>query len=50
MLVAWLITPGIRIVPGAIDNADDLRPALKRAVGQVKKGMPALVDAVTQHR
>jgi len=35
---------------GPIDNADDLRPALKRAVGQVKKGMPALVDAVTLHR
>ena len=31
-------------------NADDLRPALERAKSQVKKGMPALVDAVTQHR
>jgi hypothetical protein len=33
-----------------IENADDLQPALKRAVAQVKKGMPALVDMVTQHR
>ncbi|HJU17773.1 MAG TPA: thiamine pyrophosphate-binding protein [Stellaceae bacterium] len=35
---------------GPIDNADDLQPALKRAIAQVKKGKPALVDAVTQHR
>jgi hypothetical protein len=34
---------------GPIENADDLQPALKRAVAQVK-GKPALVDAVTQHR
>ena len=35
---------------GPIDNADDLQPALQRAVAQVKKGKPALVDAMTQHR
>ena len=35
---------------GPIDNADDLQPVLERAVAQVKKGKPALVDAVTQHR
>jgi acetolactate synthase-1/2/3 large subunit len=35
---------------GPIENADDLQPALKRAIAQVMKGTPALVDAVTQHR
>ena len=35
---------------GPIENADDLQPALQRAVAQVKNGKPALVDAVTQHR
>ena len=35
---------------GPIENADDLQPALQRAVAQVKSGKPALVDAVTQHR
>src|SRR6516162_885102 len=35
---------------GPIENADDLQPALERAVAQVKTGKPALVDAVTQHR
>jgi acetolactate synthase I/II/III large subunit len=35
---------------GPIENADDLQPALERAVAQVKNGVPALVDAVTQHR
>src|SRR5580704_17901245 len=35
---------------GPIENADDLQPALERAVAQVKNGKPALVDAVTQHR
>jgi acetolactate synthase I/II/III large subunit len=32
---------------GPIENADDLQPALERAVAQVKNGKPALVDAVT---
>ena len=35
---------------GPIDNPKDLGPALKRAIAQVKKGQPALVDAVTQGR
>ena len=35
---------------GPIENANDLQPALARAVAQVKTGKPALVDAVTQHR
>ena len=35
---------------GPIENAEDLQPALQRAVAQVKTGKPALVDAVTQHR
>jgi acetolactate synthase I/II/III large subunit len=35
---------------GPIENADDLRPALQRAVAEVKNGKPALIDAVTQHR
>jgi acetolactate synthase-1/2/3 large subunit len=34
---------------GSIENADDLQPAFKRAVAQIKNGKPALVDAVTQH-
>jgi acetolactate synthase I/II/III large subunit len=35
---------------GPIENADDLQPALQRAVAHVKSGEPALVDAVTRHR
>ena len=35
---------------GSIENPDDLQPTLKRAVARIKKDMPALVDAVTQHR
>ena len=35
---------------GPIENGDDVRSALERAVVQVKRGKPALVDAVTQHR
>ena len=35
---------------GPIENADDLRAVLERAIAQVKTGKPALVDAVTQHR
>ncbi len=33
---------------GPFENAEELKPALKRAIAQVKKGKPALVDAVTQ--
>jgi acetolactate synthase-1/2/3 large subunit len=32
---------------GPIESADDLQPALERAVAQVKTAKPALVDAVT---
>ena len=35
---------------GPINNANDLGPALKRALDVVKKGEPALVDVVTQPR
>jgi thiamine pyrophosphate-dependent acetolactate synthase large subunit-like protein len=35
---------------GPITNPNDLGPALKRAVAQVKAGGPALVDVVTQPR
>ena len=35
---------------GPIENADDLRPALDRAIEQVKQGKPALVDTITQRR
>jgi thiamine pyrophosphate-dependent acetolactate synthase large subunit-like protein len=35
---------------GPITNPNDLGPALKRAVAVVKRGEPALVDAVTQPR
>ena len=35
---------------GPIDNPKDVRPALERALAQVKKGRLALVDTVTQHR
>jgi thiamine pyrophosphate-dependent acetolactate synthase large subunit-like protein len=35
---------------GAIENPNDLGPALKRAIAVVKKGEPALVDVVTQPR
>ena len=34
----------------AIDNPKDVRPALKRALAEVKKGRLALVDTITQHR
>ncbi|MEA2985145.1 MAG: acetolactate synthase large subunit, partial [Alphaproteobacteria bacterium] len=33
-----------------IDNPKDIRPALERAIAEVKKGRVALVDTVTQHR
>jgi acetolactate synthase I/II/III large subunit len=35
---------------GPIERPDDIRPALLRALEQVKNGRPALVDVVTQHR
>jgi hypothetical protein len=35
---------------GPFENADDLKPALKRAIQQVKKGTPVLVDAVCDRR
>jgi acetolactate synthase I/II/III large subunit len=35
---------------GPIDRPEDVRPALLRALAEVKKGRPALVDTITQHR
>jgi acetolactate synthase-1/2/3 large subunit len=35
---------------GPIDNPKDMRPALERALAEVKKGRLALVDTITQHR
>jgi thiamine pyrophosphate-dependent acetolactate synthase large subunit-like protein len=35
---------------GPITNPNDLGPALRRAIGVVKRGEPALVDVVTQAR
>jgi len=35
---------------GPIENPKDLGPALKRAAAIVKRGEPALVDAVIQPR
>jgi acetolactate synthase I/II/III large subunit len=35
---------------GPIERPNDIRPALQRALAQVKHGKPALVDVVTQHR
>ncbi|MFL4968106.1 MAG: thiamine pyrophosphate-binding protein [Xanthobacteraceae bacterium] len=35
---------------GPIEKPDDIRPALARAIAEVKQGRPALVDVVTQHR
>ena len=35
---------------GPIVNAQEIAPALKRAIEVVKSGKPALVDVVTQHR
>jgi acetolactate synthase-1/2/3 large subunit len=35
---------------GPIDKPKDIRPALQRALAEVKKGRLALVDTVTQHR
>jgi acetolactate synthase-1/2/3 large subunit len=35
---------------GPIENADDLKPALKRAIEQVKQGKAALIDSVCDRR
>ena len=35
---------------GPIERPDGIRPALLRALKQVKEGRPALVDVITQHR
>jgi acetolactate synthase-1/2/3 large subunit len=35
---------------GPIEKPQDVRPALERALAEVKKGRPALVDTVCQHR
>jgi acetolactate synthase-1/2/3 large subunit len=35
---------------GPIERPEDIRPALLRALAEVKKGRPALVDTITQHR
>jgi len=35
---------------GPFENADDLKPALTRAIEQVKQGKPALIDSVCDRR
>jgi acetolactate synthase-1/2/3 large subunit len=35
---------------GPIDKPADIKPALRRAIAEVKKGRCALVDTITQHR
>ena len=35
---------------GPIERPEDVRPALLRAVEEVRKGRVALVDTITQHR
>jgi hypothetical protein len=35
---------------GPIANANDLGPAIKRALEVVKRGEPSLIDVVTQPR
>jgi acetolactate synthase-1/2/3 large subunit len=35
---------------GPIDKPQDIKPALMRAIAEVKKGRCALVDTITQHR
>jgi acetolactate synthase-1/2/3 large subunit len=35
---------------GPIERPEDVRPALLRALAEVKNGRPALVDTITQHR
>jgi acetolactate synthase-1/2/3 large subunit len=34
---------------GPIDKPADIAPALKRAIAEVKRGKPALIDTITQH-
>jgi acetolactate synthase-1/2/3 large subunit len=34
---------------GSIDKPSDIAPALKRAIAEVKRGTPALIDTITQH-
>jgi hypothetical protein len=35
---------------GPIENPNDVKPALRRAIEQVKDGKPALIDTITRHR
>ena len=35
---------------GPIENGNEVGPALRRAIEEVKAGRPALVDTITQHR
>jgi acetolactate synthase-1/2/3 large subunit len=35
---------------GPIERPEDIRPALHRALAEVEKGRPALVDTITRHR
>jgi thiamine pyrophosphate-dependent acetolactate synthase large subunit-like protein len=35
---------------GPISNANDLGPAIRKAIDVVKKGEPALIDVITQPR
>jgi acetolactate synthase-1/2/3 large subunit len=35
---------------GPIDRAEDVQPALRRAIARVKAGQPALIDTITQRR
>jgi acetolactate synthase I/II/III large subunit len=35
---------------GPIDKPENIRPALLRALAEVKKGRPALIDTITQHK
>jgi acetolactate synthase-1/2/3 large subunit len=35
---------------GPIDKPEDIKPALRRAIAEVRKGRVALVDTITQHR
>jgi acetolactate synthase I/II/III large subunit len=34
---------------GPIDEPSEIAPALKRAIAEVKRGTPALIDTITQH-
>jgi acetolactate synthase I/II/III large subunit len=35
---------------GPIEKPADIAPALRRAIAQVKKGTPALIDTITQYQ